>query len=206
MAGRKDPREQQLGESLSHTPRPGDAEWIRAALRRYEGQLVSYALHLVRDPDRARDLVQETFLRLCGQSADSRARIAQHLAEWLFTVCRNLAIDQRRKDRRMGLLNDAVRHFNRDDFGNEPFAAADWMTSDEPEPADAAEQSDTVSHILRTMKELPGNQQEVIRLKFQHGLSYKQISEVTKLSVTNVGFLIHTGIKTLKRRLAVEPS
>ena len=106
----------------------------------------------------------------------------------------------------MGLLNDAVRSFNRDDFGDEPFAAADWMTSDEPEPSDAAEQSDTVSHILRTMKDLPGNQQEVIRLKFQHGLSYKQISEVTKLSVTNVGFLIHTGIKTLKRRLAVEPS
>ena len=48
---------------------------------------------------------------------------------------------------------------------------------------------------------LPANQQEVIRLKFQHGLSYKQIAEVTQLSVSNVGFLIHAGLKTLRQRL-----
>ena len=45
---------------------------------------------------------------------------------------------------------------------------------------------------------LPENQQEVIRLKFQQGLSYKEISSVTGLSVTNVGFLIHTGLKRLR--------
>ncbi len=49
---------------------------------------------------------------------------------------------------------------------------------------------------------LPANQQECIRLKFQHGLSYKQISQVTDLSVTNVGFLIHTGLKTLRKQLS----
>ncbi len=42
------------------------------------------------------------------------------------------------------------------------------------------------------------------RLKFQGGLSYKQISEVTSLTVTNVGFLIHTGLKTLRQRLSAE--
>jgi RNA polymerase sigma-70 factor (ECF subfamily) len=41
----------------------------------------------------------------------------------------------------------------------------------------------------------------VIRLKFQHGMSYKQISQITHLTVTNVGFLIHTGLKTLRRQL-----
>jgi RNA polymerase sigma-70 factor (ECF subfamily) len=42
----------------------------------------------------------------------------------------------------------------------------------------------------------------VIRLKFQHGLSYKQIAQVTTLSVSNVGFLIHTGLKILRAKLA----
>jgi RNA polymerase sigma-70 factor (ECF subfamily) len=51
---------------------------------------------------------------------------------------------------------------------------------------------------------LPRNQQECIRLKFQSGLSYKQISDVTNLTATNVGFLIHTGLKTLRQRLAAE--
>jgi len=189
---------------MSQDPPPADAEWIRAALRRYEGSLVSYALHLLRDPDRARDLVQEAFLRLCAQGPESRERIAPHLAEWLFTVCRNLAIDQRRKERRMSLLGDAPWNAEggSDDSGSR--LHGDWVASADPEPGDVAERNDVYAQVLRSMTDLPDNQQEVIRLKFQHGLSYKQISQVTKLSVTNVGFLIHTGIKTLKRRLAVE--
>ena len=46
--------------------------------------------------------------------------------------------------------------------------------------------------------ELPDNQQEVIRLKFQNDLSYREISEITGLSVSNVGFLLHVGIKRLR--------
>jgi len=53
------------------------------------------------------------------------------------------------------------------------------------------------------LEELPENQRAVIALKFQNGLSYKQISQQTGLSVSNVGFLIHTGLKTLRRALEV---
>jgi DNA-directed RNA polymerase specialized sigma24 family protein len=53
---------------------------------------------------------------------------------------------------------------------------------------------------------LPKNQREVLRLKFQCDLSYKEISAVTQLSVTNVGFLIHTAIKTLRKELLAEES
>jgi len=51
---------------------------------------------------------------------------------------------------------------------------------------------------------LPLNQQEVVRLKFQNDLSYQEISRITKLSVSNVGFLIHTAIKTIRRKLKAE--
>ena len=51
---------------------------------------------------------------------------------------------------------------------------------------------------------LPPNQREVVRLKFQSGLSYQEISGVTNLTVTNVGFLIHTAIKTIRRQLEAE--
>ena len=52
----------------------------------------------------------------------------------------------------------------------------------------------------RAMRALPANQQEVLRLKFQNGFSYKQIAGITGLSVSNVGFLIHTGIQRLRKR------
>jgi RNA polymerase sigma-70 factor (ECF subfamily) len=169
---------------MSDDGRPADGDWIRSAVGRYERPLVVYAAHVLGgDVERARDVVQETFVRLCSQARD---RVEPHLAEWLFTVCRNQAIDVRRKERRMSLLSEAD---------------TDSAASIEPAPGEAIERHEAMSQVMRSMEMLPDNQQEVIRLKFQHGLSYKQISEVTKLSVSNVGFLIHTGLKTLRRRL-----
>lgn len=72
--------------------------------------------------------------------------------------------------------------------------------SDDPSPATIAAQHDAENQILRLLDALPANQQEVVRLKFQNGLSYKEISVVTKLSVTNVGFLIHTALKTIRQQ------
>jgi len=168
--------------------RGADAQFVRAAVRQFERPLTSYAAHLVGDLDRARDIVQEAFLRLCGEE---RARVEPHLPEWLYTVCRNLAIDARRKDRRVRLLED------------EPIRAGAAGGDD---PADAAERADEFDRVMSVLSTLSQNQQEVIRLKFQHGLSYKQISDVTKLTVTNVGFLIHTAMKNLKGRLHAEPA
>jgi RNA polymerase sigma-70 factor (ECF subfamily) len=49
---------------------------------------------------------------------------------------------------------------------------------------------------------LPESQQEVIRLKFQHQMSYREISRITGQSESNVGFLIHRGIKSIREMLS----
>jgi len=171
---------------MSDPSRAEDLEWVRQAVARFERPLVRYALHITDDPERARDVVQEAFLRLCDQD---HGHVIPHLTEWLYTVTRNLAIDVRRKERRMRLLAEA---------------AADGHEAPDDPPGLPAEREDEYASVLTAMEDLPNNQQEVIRLKFQHGLSYKQISEVTRLSVTNVGFLLHVGLKALRRRLATE--
>ena len=48
---------------------------------------------------------------------------------------------------------------------------------------------------------LSKNQQDVLVLKFQNDLSYKDISEITGLSITNVGYLIHTGIQNIRNNI-----
>ena len=63
----------------------------------------------------------------------------------------------------------------------------------------------TVGRVLQLLEGLPRKQQEVVRLKFQHGLSYREIAVVTGHSQGNVGFLIHTAIKTLRQLLAEQP-
>jgi len=158
--------------------------WISSTVQEYEGALVRYATQITGDLDRGRDVVQDTFLRLCKQDPQ---QLDGRLAQWLFTVCRNRALDIRRKEDRMKT-----------------------MTQDQAAQLDAAaavnqvEQQETVDQVSRFMGGLSENQRDVVRLKFQNGLSYKEIAAITELSVSNVGYLIHTAIKSLRKDLQVD--
>ena len=158
-------------------------EWVRTAVEHYEGPLVRYAARITGDLDHARDVVQETFLRLCQEE---RSRVDGHLAEWLYTVCRNRALDVRRKENRMNAMS---------------VVELERCTSRDGAPSAELERDEAMCQVLRALATIPENQQEVIRLKFQEGLSYREIGSVTGLSVSNVGFLIHTGLKTIRQRV-----
>ncbi len=157
--------------------------WIRQNLSQWEGPLLRYATKIVGDVDVARDVVQDTFVKLCQQE---RASVEGHVAQWLFTVCRNRALDVRRRENRMN---------------TQSMSAAQEVASSGPAPSDVAEARQDRSRILGAMDTLPENQRECLRLKFQNGMSYKEISAITGLSVTNVGYLIHVGIKALRADL-----
>ena len=60
---------------------------------------------------------------------------------------------------------------------------------------------EAASGVMGALQNLPERQQEILRLKFQSGLSYQEIARVMDLSVGNVGFIIHTALKTLRVRL-----
>jgi len=160
--------------------------WVRTALDRYEGPLIRYAARITGDLEQARDVVQDTFLRLCKAE---RARLEDHVGEWLFTVCRNRALDVVRKERRMSQLTEAQET---------------QVASSDPSPSAVAERREAAGRVVRQLETLSNNQQEVIRLRFQNGMSYKEISRITGHSVSNVGFLIHTAIKNLRQRLLTE--
>lgn len=81
-------------------------------------------------------------------------------------------------------------------------AISEQTPSAVPEPGKLVEQGDQHAHVLRMLQHLPENQREVVRLKFQNGMSYKEIATVTELTVTNVGYLLHTAIQTLRAQVA----
>lgn len=165
-----------------------EADWIHAAVERHERQLVAYAARLVGDLEGGRDVVQDCFLRLCSQE---QAAIAGHLAEWLFTVCRNLALDRlRRRTREIAM-------------DTQDSALAELPTT-APPPSQNLEAGEARTGVLALLATLPQRQQEVVRLRFQQGLSYQQIGAITRLTASNVGFLIHTAIKALRARAPAE--
>ena len=162
---------------------PGRLERIRSAIDQYQGRLIAFAARITGDLESARDVVQDTFLRLCLQDLDE---IADHLPAWLFRVCRNRALDVRKKEGPLEPLDDTAN-------GSTHGVSVD--------PHRLLEQSDHARLALAAVAELPAAQQEVLRLRFQEELSYKEISEITHHSVGNVGFLIHTGIQRVRRQL-----
>ena len=166
-----------------------DSSHLAALLDRYERPLVRYALSIVGDLESARDAVQDTFIRYTRDDGAPRGPGAEkHTEAWLFTVCRHRAIDHQRKFSRII-----------------PMPFPEERPDPEPGPAAKLESRDTEASLLRLLEHLSPNQREVIRLKFQNDLSYKEIAEVTQLSVTNVGFLLHTGLKKLRALILEQP-
>lgn len=68
-------------------------------------------------------------------------------------------------------------------------------------PAEKAEAHDQQDHLLKIVDALPSHQREVVQLRFQGGLAYKEIAEVTGHSTSYVGVLLHDAIASLRQQL-----
>jgi RNA polymerase sigma-70 factor (ECF subfamily) len=157
------------------------ADWIEAALARYERPLIRYVTRITGDLDRARDVVQDTFLKLVKTE---RAKVEQHLAAWLFTVAKNRALDISKKERRMGHLENT-----------------EVVPDTAPGPQDAAQSSEMLARIFEALDTLSEDHKEAFRLKFQDQLTYREISEIMGKSLGTVSKLITTALCTVRDRL-----
>jgi RNA polymerase sigma-70 factor (ECF subfamily) len=161
-------------------------QFVARALADYESPLIGYAFGFVHDVERARDIVQDTFIRLCQQDV---SKVRDGLKTWLFTVCRNRALDILRKDSRLTALDEAQLR---------------TRESADPAPDRSLDQAERLADVMRYLDRLSDNQRTVILLKFRDGLSYQEIAARSGLSSGNIGFLIHTGLKRLREMLPTD--
>ncbi len=158
------------------------------------------------DTERARDVVQESFLRLCrearrlGVEPERREQLIKHADEWLYRVCRNHAIDILRKEKRMHTLTDALLVAN--ESPTPDAAVSRSATSISSPPGALLEEQERRRTIQASIRQLNPRQQELVFLKFESGLSYKQIASITQLSTSNVGYILHTAMRALRQSLS----
>lgn len=156
----------------------------QSLLDRYERPLLAFARHHAGDQETARDAVQDTFLRYFR---DRPAGDLESLAPWLFTVCRRILIDHQRKLQRIVPMNPALTF--------------DQTIDDSTASPDAAlEEKDDAHRLKGLVKSLPERQRELVRLKFEAGLSYRDIAAATGLTVSNVGTLLHHAVQNLREQ------
>ncbi len=156
---------------------------MQMILRRFEKPLLQFATRIIGDPERARDVVQETLVKFQNNGAKEEPEPAT----WLFTVCRNGALNVCRKERRLVFLEDSM---------------LEARENESPMPFDRIERDEASGFLMRIVATLPPRQQEVLQLKFQNDLSYQQIAEIIQTNANNVGVLIHTALKTLRQKYA----
>src|SRR5437764_10945246 len=101
-----------------------------ALLRRFERPLLQYATRILGDSDRARDVVQETFVKLQNEK---REQLDSAPAKWLFTVCRNGALNICRKEKRMTYLDQEF---------------LETRESEQPAPLETLEQKKATGFLL----------------------------------------------------------
>src|SRR3954454_9524157 len=159
-----------------------NGQQIDALLRRFERPLLQYATRILGDSDRARDVVQETFVKMQNENIE---KIDSAPAKWLFTVCRNGALNICRKEKRMTYLDQEL---------------LETRESEQPAASETLKAKEASGFLLKILGALPPRQQELLQLKFQNDLSYHEISEITQLSVSNVGVPAHNALKTLRHR------
>jgi RNA polymerase sigma-70 factor (ECF subfamily) len=161
---------------------PADA--IDRLVDRYERPLLAYARRMLGgDWQGAQDAVQETFLRLCREDP---SKIESRVAAWLFSVCRSRVIDMQRTNHATPV--DASRV---------------TLPDSAPDAEQVASDAEDKVHLDRLVEKLSPRQQEVLRLRLQAGLSYREIAEVTGLTVGNVGFHLHEAVRNLRNSMAV---
>ena len=158
---------------------------ITEAIDSYEALLISYAKEITGELESAKDAVQETFLRLSRQNLSA---LQSRLRPWLFVVCRNCALDHVRK---------IIK------FSPDPVEDHDCADGD-PAPDDRAMVSEEGKKVWELVSDLPLQQREIVKLKFEAGLSYKEIAEALKTSVSTIGVQLHEAMHTLRSRWARE--
>jgi RNA polymerase sigma factor (sigma-70 family) len=160
-------------------PSPAPPDSIEQLYAAQETPLLLYALKLVnRDTETAQDIVQEAFLRLHPLFDSVRQPQA-----WLYRTVHNLAMNHLRAGRKVVRMT--------------PDDTAPEAVDVQPLPDEYLERMEAIGQARICLGELDERSRELVRLKFEEGLSYKEISERTNLTMGNVGYLLHHALKTL---------
>jgi len=176
----------------------GEREAFAELVRRYKGPIYNFAVRQTRDLVVAEDLTQDTFLRVVQNASEFKHEA--RFSTWIYTIARNLSIDQLRKlaHRRHPSL-DQSRPSTED---SRPLG--DSIA--DPKPRASVERtaisSEVGSRIVAAVDALPEEQREVFLLREIANLPFKEIAEITGVGENTVKSRMRYALERLKEALS----
>lgn len=166
--------------------RTGDLRAFQVLYERYHRAVFAFALRSLGDRGTAEDVLQETFLRVFARRPEYRPVAA--FRTWLFTIARNLVVDQIRK-------RGAESHSDAD-------PALEMVTDPGASPLEQAEGQELSDRLERALGRLPAAQREVLVLSRVAGLSHREVAEITGQTPGAVRVALHRALRELRSLLS----
>lgn len=174
--------------------RAGDRDALRQLFERYQRRLLAVVVGMVRNPEDAREIVQDTFVRafrnLEGFKGDSS------FYTWLYRIAVNRAIDLRRRTSR-----HQSTEFDESVATGEEFTISAGGAAGSGDPFEAVRNRELGRKIGEAIESLTPDHRAVILLREIEGLSYEEISEVMDCSLGTVMSRLHYARKKLQAKL-----
>ncbi len=172
----------------------GDREAFDALVEKYKQPVMNLAYRTLGDLNEAEDLAQQVFLQV--YKAADRYEVAAKFSTWLFTIARNLSLNEIRRRTR-----HPAESMDQPATEGEEGPQRQIQDTKNYSPPDAVLHAELEDKIQEALAELPEKQRTAILLCRQEDLSYEDISRVLKCSVSATKSLIHRGREALKERL-----
>jgi len=160
---------------------------------RYQHRLMRYLLYLTGNREMAEDAFQEVWMRVLVRGAQFNGKA--RFDTWLFTIARNLVIDQRRK-KTMSSLDELFERGGEDDRPMS-FEIADG----DPSPFDHFANSEDRERIAGALMKMDTLYREVLVLRFHEDLSLDEIAKMTQSPLSTVKSRLYRGLAAIKPKL-----
>ena len=167
-----------------------DETALGALYDQWSRSLYSLVLYLLKNPDEAEDIVEETFWQ-AWRKASSYEPSKGAVSTWLLTIGRRKALDRIRTRKRQ-----------REDLIGDERTFADLPSTD-PDPSQQAEGSELREHVRAALRGLPAEQREVLELGYFSGLSQTQIADVTGQPLGTVKTRMRLAMQKLREPLSM---
>jgi len=152
----------------------GDNQAFDSLLTRHKNRVFTYILLVVRNRDLADDIFQETFIKVIMTIKQGRYTETGKFYAFVTRIAHNLIIDHFRRER------------NENTVSNEEFGDVDLFNNVklcEENIEEVLVKNQVYSDVNKLIRHLPDNQQEVIRLRYYEDYSFKEIADMTGVSI-----------------------
>jgi RNA polymerase sigma-70 factor (ECF subfamily) len=186
--------EQDPDAALMLRVKQGDTGAFEQLVNKYKQPVINVVYRMLRDLTEAEDVAQNVFVQVYKSA--SRYEVSSKFSTWLFTIARNLCLNELRRRSRHPADSMDVSHPEQEEQPWQQFE--DKKTFSPPEKL---LQGELEQKIEEALAELPENQRTAILLCRQDELSYEDIAKVLQCSLSATKSLIHRGRETLKQKL-----